>query len=100
MTIHGVDGMSEQDLRTAVACGGRLVMYKYCISLGIVTFKRGTDVYFIQPGKSAVLRGLPFSALSFVMGWWGIPWGPIYTIESLWTNFTGGEDVTSMLLSS
>jgi hypothetical protein len=32
--------------------------------------------------------------VSFFLGWWGIPWGIFYTAESLYTNFTGGKDVT------
>jgi hypothetical protein len=29
------------------------------------------------------------------MGWWGIPWGPIRSVQSLWTNLKGGVDVTA-----
>jgi len=29
-----------------------------------------------------------------VAGWWGIPWGVIYTLGSLGTNFAGGKNVT------
>jgi len=37
---------------------------------------------------------LGFTLLSLVLGWWGIPWGPIYTVQSLWVNAQGGRDVT------
>jgi hypothetical protein len=30
-----------------------------------------------------------------VAGWWGIPWGPIFSIQSLITNFKGGKDLTA-----
>ena len=36
-----------------------------------------------------------FTLLTLVLGWWGIPWGPIYTIGSIYTNFNGGKDVVS-----
>jgi hypothetical protein len=32
-----------------------------------------------------------------VINWWpggGIPWGPIYTVQSLWVNLKGGHDLT------
>jgi len=32
------------------------------------------------------LQSLPFTLLSLLLGWWGNPWGPIYTIQSLWVN--------------
>lgn len=38
--------------------------------------------------------GLKYTFLSLVVGWWGIPWGPIYTIASVAKNFAGGGDVT------
>jgi hypothetical protein len=31
-----------------------------------------------------------------VAGWWGIPWGPIYTVQSLWVNLRGRHDVTPL----
>ena len=46
------------------------------------------------------LQGLPFTLLSLLLGWWGIPWGPIYTIQSLWVNLKGGRDVTQEIMPS
>ena len=31
---------------------------------------------------------------------WGIPWGPIWTIQSLAVNFRGGKDVTDAVVKS
>lgn len=80
--------------------GGKFVMYQYCISLLVVTFRRSSNIYFIRSEDNAIVRGLPFTLLSLVLGWWGIPWGPIYTIASVWTNFSGGKDVTKEVLAS
>jgi ATP-dependent phosphoenolpyruvate carboxykinase len=33
-----------------------------------------------------------------LLGWWGIPWGPIYTIAAVVTNIRGGKDVTAEIL--
>jgi hypothetical protein len=38
---------------------------------------------------------MPWTLLTLVMGWWGIPWGPIRSVQSLWTNLKGGVDVTA-----
>jgi hypothetical protein len=32
---------------------------------------------------------------SLVAGWWGIPWGPTFTIGALYNNLRGGKDVTA-----
>jgi len=31
------------------------------------------------------------SAVTWLLGWWGIPWGPLYSIGALLTNLFGGE---------
>ena len=41
-----------------------------------------------------------YTLISLLAGWWGIPWGPIYTITSLVTNLRGGKDVTQHVIAS
>jgi len=95
MKIVGIEHMSSADLTFELQRGGKFVMYYYCISLLVITFRRGSDVHFIRAGESSFSRGLLWSLLTFVMGWWGIPWGPIYTVQSLAVNLRGGKDVTA-----
>ena len=97
MRIQGIEGMSPDRLQFEIQRGARLVLYQYAISVLVMSFRRSSDVYFIPAGESAVTKGLPWSLISFVAGWWGIPWGPIFTIQSLVTNFKGGKDVTAEL---
>jgi len=35
---------------------------------------------------------------TLLAGWWGIPWGPIFSIAALTRNAQGGHDVTSLVL--
>jgi hypothetical protein len=91
---------SGMHLQQEIASGAKFVVYQYCISILIMTFRRSSDIYLVSASESRALKGLGFSLLSFFLGWWGIPWGPIYTIQSLWTNFNGGKDVTQEVLAS
>ena len=95
MKILGIEGMAPDRVQFEIQRGAKLVCYQYCVSIVVMTFRRSTDVYFIPAGESAVSKGLPWILLSVVAGWWGIPWGPIFTIQSLVTNFQGGKDVTA-----
>jgi hypothetical protein len=63
----------------------------------LLTFRRPSDIYFVRQGENAVVKGLPFT---LVAGWWGIPWGPIYTIQSIYNNSRGGKDVTQAVVNS
>jgi len=100
MKIVGIENMGSMELTTELQKGGKFITYPYVISVLIITFRRTSDVYFIKADESAVVKGLPFVLLSFLVGWWGIPWGIIYTIGAIWTNLSGGRDVTTEILSA
>jgi hypothetical protein len=42
---------------------------------------------------------MPLTLLTILLGWWGIPWGPVYSIQSLVVNLKGGKDVTTEVLA-
>jgi hypothetical protein len=100
MKINGLDGLTINDINRELSRGGKFVVYHYCISIVVATFRRSSEIYFIPAGQSGLGKGLIYSLISFVFGWWGIPWGPIYTIGSIGTNLFGGKNVTTELTAS
>jgi hypothetical protein len=99
-SIAGTEGKSIAELQQAVAAGGRFVVFQYCISVLILSFKRSSPIMFIPAGESAFAKGLPYSLISLLAGWWGIPWGPIWTIMTFAENCGGGKDVTAPILAA
>src|SRR5258708_36554377 len=100
MKIVGIDGLSVEQVQLEVQHGAKFVFFQYCVSILVVTFKRASNIYFIRPDQSAIGKGMPFTLLSLVAGWWGIPWGPIYTIGAFVTNLGGGKDVTQEVMAA
>jgi hypothetical protein len=98
--IDGAAGMTVDQVQQAVAEGGRFVIYQFCVSVLVLSFKRSSGIKFVPAGRSRVASGAPYSAISFFAGWWGIPWGPIWTVSTMVTNFNGGKDVTNHVLSA
>ncbi len=98
--IKGAEGMSIASIRMEISKGGRFVVFPYCISLVVITFRRYSQIHFIRAGESAFTAGIGYTMLSLLMGWWGIPFGPIYTIGSIFKNLGGGKDVTQDILDS
>jgi len=98
--IIGIENMSAEELNHELQRGGKFVIFEYCISIILMTFKRPTDIYFIKSGEGATKKSIGFTLTSLLVGWWGIPWGPIYTIGSLITNLKGGKDVTDEVVAS
>jgi len=100
MKIKGIEELTTEEINYELQMGGKFVMYKYCFSIGIMTFKRGSNIYFIKKENNAFLKGLGYTLFTLVVGWWGIPWGPIYTIESIISNCCGGKNVTDEIVGS
>jgi hypothetical protein len=100
MKIKGIEGLTQEQIQMELQRGAKFVMYQYCISVLVMTFKRPSSIYFIRAGEGSIGKGIGFSGLTLLLGWWGIPWGPIYTLQSFWVNFTGGRDVTQEIISS
>lgn len=98
--IKGMEGLSFHEVNREIMQGGKFVTYHYCISVIFMTFRRSSGVFFVKAGDSAVAMGLLYTFISFLFGWWGFPWGPIYTVEAIVKNFGGGTDVTSEIRSS
>ncbi len=88
--------MTDEELARELEAGGRFVVFDYCVSVLVLTFSRTTkDVYFVRPGESAALKGMRWTLLTLVAGWWGFPWGLLGTPIAVVNNLLGGQDVTS-----
>ena len=97
--IRGAEKLALPQLEQQLEAGGRVVFYEYCISLCIISLRRPTDLYFLRPGERGLVKGLPYVFLSLLLGWWGVPWGLIYTPLTLVTDLAGGCDVTTQVRS-
>lgn len=98
--IKNIEGLTANDINKELSNGAKFVVFQYCVSILIMTFKRGTDIYFIKAGESTTSHSIGYTLLTLTLGWWGFPWGPIYSIGALHTNLTGGKDVTQEVLNS
>jgi hypothetical protein len=87
--------MSLDELEAELRAGARFVFFEYCISLIFVTLRRPSAVFLLRHSERGLARGLPYTALSILLGWWGLPWGLIYTPLAVFTNLSGGRDVTA-----
>lgn len=96
--IKNLQGVGHKELQRELAHGAKFVVYQYTISIIFMTFRESSSIYFVKSNESKVMKGIWFTLLSLVLGWWGIPWGPIYTVGSLYTNLSGGKDVTAEVL--
>jgi hypothetical protein len=95
---------AQEDTRPPSRWGGcevcgereaRVVAPMWCVSLGVVT-SRWTGEFHRLCSTHALLRALPASLVTLLLGWWGIPWGLIWTPNVLYQNLIeGGVEVDS-----
>ncbi len=97
--INNTEGLTNQEIRQLVNEGGQFVFYKYCMSFVVMTLNKRSEIYFIHPNSSKTSIGFHFLLISLFLGWWGIPWGPIYTIGGIYNVLSGGTDVTYEVMS-
>lgn len=98
--IKGIEGMTSAQINMELSKGAKFVVFQYCISIVIMTFKRSSDIYFVKAGESTFSKSIGYTILSLIVGWWGFPWGPIYTIGALFNNINGGQDITREVVQS
>jgi len=102
MKIKGIEGLSGIEIQSEIERGAKFVIFTYCFSIIVMTFRRSSNIYFVRSRESAIKYGWPWMVISFIFGWWGIPWGPIYTIQAIFRSFSGKnvtEDVLQILSS-
>jgi hypothetical protein len=68
----------------------RRVRFEVCYSVLIATVRWRSAPHNTRSPWHRVWVGLPYTAASLVLGPWGIPWGPVWTLVAVWTNLTGG----------
>jgi hypothetical protein len=98
--IVGADNKTIEAIFAEIGQGSRFVVHHYCISILIMSFKRPSAIYFLREGERRWGPTLGCSAVSLVLGWWGIPWGPIWTVSTFVTNMAGGKDVTEEMMAA
>ena len=89
--IRGIEGMKHGELDFEIQRGGKFVLFQYCVSVVVLTFRRPSDIYFLRSGRKSCCEGAALHLALAVAGWWGIPWGPIYTIQSIYNNSRGAR---------
>lgn len=99
MKIKNTGRLSPYDLQHEVNKGSRFVYFPYTLSFLFITFKRTSSVYLVRKDENTSFRRFRFTLVSFLFGWWSIPFGPKHTLKAIRTNLRGGKNVTSEVMA-
>jgi len=93
VSVHSRGGRSGGQPARSRSSRGRYVTFSYTISIVVMTFKMNSAPVHVGKGEGTFFKALPYTLITLVLGWWGIPWGPIYSIMSIVENSSGGTEV-------
>lgn len=75
-------------------CGKVTAQPRYAIFFEVKSFIVQTTRSAIQGifcSSCAEKKAFRATAITWLLGWWGIPWGPIYSLQAIFTNMLGGK---------
>lgn len=98
--IVGVENMSVAELNDDIRLGGKFVYYEYCFSILIMTYRRSSAIHFVRSDENRIFKGFKYLLISLLFGWWGFPWGLIYSPMCIAKVLMGGKDVTYDVMNS
>lgn len=87
--VHAVSSGGAMYNGTLITLQTEITQYQAALSFLLITIKAPSRIYIVGIDSSAAVASL-FTFISLVFGWWGIPWGPIYTIQAVLKNMRGG----------
>jgi len=71
----------------------KITRYQVFISFLVYSAKLSSPLLIIDYHFTGIIN-LIYSFFTLIFGWWGIPFGPIYTIQVLYRNIRGGTRAT------
>lgn len=85
------EGADYKGLR--VHAGTELTQFVLAASVILLSMKIPSRAYVVAQDRIRLVQVM-YSLASLVCGWWGIPWGPVYTVQAVAKNLAGGHRLT------
>jgi hypothetical protein len=88
-------------LVTEVMAGRRFVTYPFVVSLLLISFKRNMGgMRVVENGQWPIAPVFGASLVTILFGWWGFPWGIVWSPLALYYLWMGGRDSTKEILAA
>lgn len=95
--VRAFSRMTEAEFHRSLAMGHRFVIYYWTLSALFISTTRHTRAYRTHGRRGAIVRGLPYTLVCLLFGWWSFP-GGLRNFVSIYHNLTGGVDVSGNVL--
>lgn len=99
MKTKNTEGLTLFEIKQLIQQGGKFVVFPYTVSAVLMSFKKDSAIYFIRPGENTLKYSFTYFLSNLILGWWGFPFGPFYTIIALYYHLIGGKDCTQLIIN-
>lgn len=85
---------SSADPITCSCCGLITAQPRFVIFRIVKSFILITNQSYLQGifcSDCAEKKAIQASSITLILGWWALPWGPLYSIQALFINMMGGQ---------
>lgn len=88
-----------EEVRIHSNAKGKFVTYQWIIPLPLfMPVKRLSKVYFVNSLSEQKHYAKKYNLINLLIGWWGLPFGPVFLWKSIFLNNKGGMDVSDDVL--
>jgi hypothetical protein len=93
--------LPDHPLVGEVMAGRRYVTYPFVVSLLVISFNRNIGgLRTVANGQWPVGPVFGAALVTILFGWWGFPWGIVWTPLALYYLWLGGRDSTKDILTA
>ncbi len=86
---HEVEG--NGGFYNGILITGKTEITQYHASLSFLLMTvRSTSRFYVVGYDSGLGVASLFTAVSLILGWWHLPWGPVHTVHAVFKNLRGG----------
>lgn len=78
--IKNIEGLSDTEITLEINNGAKFAMFQYCISVLFMTFKRGSDIYFIKDYESTFKHSIGFGLITLFLAGGEYPGAPFIVL--------------------
>jgi len=78
-----------------------VTQYQFCTSFFILSVRQPT-AFILDQSSSKLSVNIISTIVTLIFGWWGFPWGPIYSVQTIFQNLRGGikKSIEELIIES
>lgn len=92
------ENSSLETIHSTIESGGQFVVFLYCFSFLVFSFRRFSKAILIENNEALENHKIKYNRISYLFGWWAVPYGIGNTLACIKLNKQGGINVSEDIM--